>query len=580
MVNHQQRAFLPGPITQAQQAQQAQQQAQLQQGAKPGQQQANSNRKIKGGNGKSKAWQCAQSQMWAQLSKTKMCKYMVNGTCTKGAQCNFAHSKVEIQALPDLSCTKLCKTFVKLGMCDKPGCQYAHTKDELRATSDFHKTKLCRFWPLGNCELGSKCRFAHTSIELRPSVPSQNQMTNQLKNSNNELQLTDDMDKEIDEHGRLVVNRDSESRMALMSEPYDQDMAVSQYEPQDQMMMQGGYQKQSYPTKPPALPRYPPAPQQLQRQQKQHQQAQQMQHQPHQRQQRQQRQLFYQQYPSNLHPNTLPARQRNDMKSATRANQARANAPLGPACPGILPDEDPEGFGDSDYEPYDPKADYGFAGSDDASGKGSGRGTPPLGGTPARGLWADWSDGAPPQISCDDPEEQENSFHIPGPTQDEQEDMERPMHGWMPGFRMDAEGQMQGQPVGMVPMMPVWGPVAAESGDSSPNPQHSPGQMDQSYTGQLRGSGDHQRQFANSNPQAMSVPYGWRPMIGVMMAPPNNHCAPPAQGGDGSWQVKNTFVTYSSENSQMYPLLSLPSGNGGAGNYMEDNNRDAPWMGQ
>jgi hypothetical protein len=129
------------------------------------------NRNGKGNSGK-QSWQSSQNHIWAQLSKTKMCKYKLQGTCTKGKACNFAHDEVEMQGLPDLSCTKLCAQFLQVGKCDNPACTYAHSKDELRATSDFHKTKMCRFWPLGSCELGNKCRFAHCDLELRPAFDS------------------------------------------------------------------------------------------------------------------------------------------------------------------------------------------------------------------------------------------------------------------------------------------------------------------------------------------------------------------------------------------------------------------------
>merc|ERR1719389_512713 len=95
------------------------------------------------------------------------------------------------------------------------------------------------------------------------------------------------------------------------------------------------------------------------------------------------------------------------------------------------------------------------------------------------------------------------------------------------------------------PMVPVWGALPNDGG------QIAPGQ---------------QQQYGNGGPQAMAVPYAWRPMIGVMMAPnsmptpdPNRNLetmapmpypgtgqpAPPVgQSEDGSWQVKNTFLTY------------------------------------
>lgn len=64
--------------------------------------------------------------------KTKMCKFFILGACTRGNQCQFAHTTSEMNALPDLYCTKLCKTLLATGMCSDKQCRYAHNKDELR----------------------------------------------------------------------------------------------------------------------------------------------------------------------------------------------------------------------------------------------------------------------------------------------------------------------------------------------------------------------------------------------------------------------------------------------------------------
>merc|ERR1719271_1304161 len=51
--------------------------------------------------------------------------------CTKGTQCPFAHSKEELNPLPDLTCTKLCKVLIQNGECHIEDCKYAHTKKVL-----------------------------------------------------------------------------------------------------------------------------------------------------------------------------------------------------------------------------------------------------------------------------------------------------------------------------------------------------------------------------------------------------------------------------------------------------------------
>jgi len=108
-----------------------------------------------------------------QFSRTKMCKFEIIGMCAKGTQCPFAHTATDLRLLPDLSCTKLCKSLIQNGKCENTNCSYAHSKEELRGTSTFHKTKMCRFSQLGHCALGGKCNFAHSPHELRLSQSSQ-----------------------------------------------------------------------------------------------------------------------------------------------------------------------------------------------------------------------------------------------------------------------------------------------------------------------------------------------------------------------------------------------------------------------
>jgi len=67
--------------------------------------------------------------------KTKMCKFHLLGICTKGTDCQFAHSKSEMNPLPDLYRTKLCKTLINTGQCCNPECKYAHNREELRITN-------------------------------------------------------------------------------------------------------------------------------------------------------------------------------------------------------------------------------------------------------------------------------------------------------------------------------------------------------------------------------------------------------------------------------------------------------------
>lgn len=69
--------------------------------------------------------------------KTKMCKFNAAGSCTRGAECVFAHSTLELQRLPDLYKSQLCVRFEMNRFCKKGvACQYAHGVNELRNVQD------------------------------------------------------------------------------------------------------------------------------------------------------------------------------------------------------------------------------------------------------------------------------------------------------------------------------------------------------------------------------------------------------------------------------------------------------------
>mmetsp|Transcript_52264 Transcript_52264/g.122349 ORF Transcript_52264/g.122349 Transcript_52264/m.122349 type:complete len:643 (-) Transcript_52264:178-2106(-) len=101
------------------------------------------------------------------FAKTKLCKFNLIGACTRGSDCKFAHSEIELLPQPDLTCTKLCKAILETGECTDPMCSFAHRIEELRPTSAFFRTKMCQFHLLGHCRLGSQCNFAHSTEELR-----------------------------------------------------------------------------------------------------------------------------------------------------------------------------------------------------------------------------------------------------------------------------------------------------------------------------------------------------------------------------------------------------------------------------
>lgn len=71
-----------------------------------------------------------------QCFKTKRCRFWMEGRCTRGDSCTYAHTDVELRSPPDLTKTKICSRW-KRNACDKSPeqCAYAHGADDLRDTN-------------------------------------------------------------------------------------------------------------------------------------------------------------------------------------------------------------------------------------------------------------------------------------------------------------------------------------------------------------------------------------------------------------------------------------------------------------
>eukprot|EP00931_Biecheleriopsis_adriatica_P087495 TRINITY_DN61959_c0_g1_i1.p1 TRINITY_DN61959_c0_g1~~TRINITY_DN61959_c0_g1_i1.p1 ORF type:complete len:1392 (-),score=331.78 TRINITY_DN61959_c0_g1_i1:32-4207(-) len=124
-------------------------------------------------------------QIRGQFHKTKMCAFNKSNKCTMGASCPFAHSKEELQQMPDLKKTKLCYNFYRK-KCNDAKCKFAHGYSELRATQTVYRTELCRWWAAGSCKAGDSCRYAHGLEELRtlvPQVSSPHQLPEELQDA-------------------------------------------------------------------------------------------------------------------------------------------------------------------------------------------------------------------------------------------------------------------------------------------------------------------------------------------------------------------------------------------------------------
>ncbi|CAE8590048.1 unnamed protein product, partial [Polarella glacialis] len=67
-----------------------------------------------------------------QFRKTKLCVFNKKNRCELGPACPFAHSKEEMQPIPDLAKTKLCYNFFRR-RCNDSRCKFAHGSAELRS---------------------------------------------------------------------------------------------------------------------------------------------------------------------------------------------------------------------------------------------------------------------------------------------------------------------------------------------------------------------------------------------------------------------------------------------------------------
>lgn len=72
----------------------------------------------------------------SSLQRTKMCKFFLQGNCTKASECTFAHDPKALKTRPSLLRTSLCMAFERSGSC-KMGedCKYAHGMAQLRRAS-------------------------------------------------------------------------------------------------------------------------------------------------------------------------------------------------------------------------------------------------------------------------------------------------------------------------------------------------------------------------------------------------------------------------------------------------------------
>lgn len=85
-----------------------------------------------------------------------VCKYYMEGLCTKGAACTFSHDVKPRKTLEEAKVKEVCKYFM-MGSCLKgEQCIFSHDL----------KRKPCKFYHLWNsCAAGRDCRFSHDPID-------------------------------------------------------------------------------------------------------------------------------------------------------------------------------------------------------------------------------------------------------------------------------------------------------------------------------------------------------------------------------------------------------------------------------
>jgi len=111
----------------------------------------------------------------------ELCKFFQKGTCMKGDQCPYRHSRGEKSVVCkhwlrglckkndaceflheyDLSKMPPCHFFINFGKCSNPECPFLHVNPE-------DQQKDCPWYKRGFCKNGPNCRYRHIHGEMCP----------------------------------------------------------------------------------------------------------------------------------------------------------------------------------------------------------------------------------------------------------------------------------------------------------------------------------------------------------------------------------------------------------------------------
>jgi len=108
-----------------------------------------------------------------------MCKFFLQGACTRGDACTFSHGEqaVELYAPPPTVEGKFkvtpCKFFLE-GRCTRgDACTFSHGEQEAELYAPpiiegKYKTTMCTFFLEGRCTKGAACTFSHGEDDVMP----------------------------------------------------------------------------------------------------------------------------------------------------------------------------------------------------------------------------------------------------------------------------------------------------------------------------------------------------------------------------------------------------------------------------